>query len=93
VPPHYWSGAHAIINWNAELHRSGGAAGIAQPSVKLHASKFMVVEGDHAWAPMPGTFTYKDHGVLKRETGTLTFALQKIAGKWKILGFAWARLT
>lgn len=93
VPPHYWSGPRAIMTWNSDLHKSPAGGGIADPTMTLHASKFILVDGDRAWAPMPATFTYKDHGKPERETGTLTFALQKIAGQWKILGFAWARLT
>lgn len=93
VPPHYWSGPRAVSIWNADMQKGGGAAGMASPTMRLHPSKFIVVDGDRAWAPMPATFTYTDHGKPKLETGTLTFALQKIAGQWKILGFAWARIT
>jgi ketosteroid isomerase-like protein len=89
VAPHLWSGANAFDSWGADLAKSEAAEGKSGGQVTIGAPTREVVSGDHAYVIAPTTYTFKQKGMMMRETAQMTFALDKQAGGWKIASWTW----
>lgn len=89
--PHAWQGANACAEWYAALLASDKAAGISSEFVMRGRAWHISVTGERAYAVYPTRYTYKLNGKPVAERGTWTFALRKLAGQWRIQGWAWAQ--
>ncbi len=90
VAPYYWGGANAFENWQTDLAKASTARGMSEEDAMLGAPTRVEVSGDHAYAILPATHTFKMKGRVMREVAQLTFTLTKDAGgAWKIVSWAW----
>ncbi|MEJ0028321.1 MAG: nuclear transport factor 2 family protein [Rhizomicrobium sp.] len=87
--PHVWSGADAFAQWGADYGVYAKAEQMTEPFMVLAKPTHVLVEGDRGYAVFPANFTFKRAGKPVREPGIMTFAMQKIDGKWKIAGWSW----
>ncbi|MEI9990968.1 MAG: nuclear transport factor 2 family protein [Rhizomicrobium sp.] len=87
--PHAWSGANAFAQWGADYGVFAKAQQMTEPFVVLAKPTHVLIEGDRGYAVFPANFTFKRAGKPVREPGVMTFAMQKIDGKWKIAGWTW----
>lgn len=91
-PPHYWHGANAFADWGKDFGIDAQKHGDTDPIVKLGKPKHVDVTDDHAYVVVPSSFAYKEHGRKVIEKGsTMTFALVKLDGAWKIAAWSWTR--
>jgi hypothetical protein len=68
------------------------AQGITDGIVTLATPWRVDVTGGRAYAVIPATYAYKQHGKPVTETGAvITIALQKLPAGWRITGWAWSR--
>ena len=91
-PPHEWHGAGACSNWakdyEAEAKKNEITDGIVTISKPLHIDS----TADRAYVVVPSDYTFKQNGKVVKETGSMfTFALQKGATGWRIIGWSWAK--
>jgi len=90
VAPYYWAGADAFDRWQADLARASAARGMSEEEAELGAPMRVEISGDHAYAILPATHTFKMKGQAMREAAQLTFALVRGAGgAWKITSWTW----
>ena len=88
--PHYWNGADVFDAWSNDYGTMAKAQGDTDPWVTLAKPTHIVASGDHGYAVLPATYTFKEHGKKKTEHGLWTFAMEKSGGEWKIAGWSWA---
>jgi hypothetical protein len=90
-PPHEWQGSTACADWARDLAASNEREGISRGVVTLSAPWRVDVSGDRAYVVVPARYAYDQHGKHVAESGSIfTLALQKVAGRWRITGWAWA---
>jgi hypothetical protein len=89
--PHSWQGATACADWVSALGAYALSKGITNENVTLDKPWHVTVTGDRAYAVYATHYTYKVKGKPVTERGVWTFALQKLAGGWRIAGWAWAQ--
>jgi len=91
-PPHVWHGPTACAVWSNAYDENAKQNGITDGIVTLGTPWHVDVTGDRAYVVVPVTYTYKQNGKAVRESGSVyTVALKKIATRWRITGWAWAR--
>ena len=88
--PHVWSGANAFAQWGQDYGAFAQGRGMTEPVMTLDKPVHAEAEGDRGYAVFPATFHFKLKGTPTDEPGMLTFAMQKIGGKWKITGWSWS---
>jgi ketosteroid isomerase-like protein len=89
VAPYYWGGTKAFENWQADLAKASAARGMSEEDAVLDAPTRVEISGDHAYAILPATHTFKIKGRMMREVAQLTFTLAKDPTGWKIVSWAW----
>ena len=90
--PFAWSGAHSMDAYLASAARMYKDTGMSGTHVVHETPAYVYVTGDKAYLTVPLHITAKAAGKPYYESGTLTFALQKTAGGWKIAAQAWTKL-
>lgn len=89
-PPHAWQG-NGCAEWAQAFEADNKAQGITGGICTLGMPSRVAVEGNTAYVVAPATFAYTQHGKPVTESGsTITLALKRIAGSWKIVAWAWA---
>jgi len=89
VAPYYWGGPNAFETWQTDLAKASTARGMREEDAALGAPTRVEVSGDHAYAVLPATHTFKMKGRVMREVAQLTFILAKDTAGWKITSWAW----
>lgn len=89
-PPNEWQGATACEDWWKAMAADSKKSGIADGVVELGKPWRVTVTADRAYAVFPATYTFKRHGAPTISHGVWTFALQRLAGGWRIAGWAWS---
>jgi ketosteroid isomerase-like protein len=90
-PPHEWHGAGACAKWASDYEINAKKEGISDGVVTIGKARHVDVTGDRAYVVVPANYTYKQKGKAKKETNAaFTFALQKGAAGWRIVGWSWA---
>ena len=91
-PPYEWHGAGACMKWMSDYDADAKKNGITDAVVTLGTPRHVDITGDRAYVVVPTGYTYKLKGTPDKETGSsLTIALQKIGGSWRITGWAWTK--
>ena len=91
-PPHVWQGATACSEWWNALDAYNTKNVITDGIVTLDKPWHVTVTGDRAYVVVPAKYTFKEKGKPVVESGSVwTFALQKLAGGWRITGWAWGQ--
>jgi hypothetical protein len=91
-PPHEWHGAGACANWANEFDADAKKNEITDGKVTLGTPRHIDITADRAYVVVPANYTFKQKGKPVKEIGsTLTLALQKGAGGWRITGWAWTK--
>lgn len=88
--PFGWAGPTAFDDWIATLGRTEAERGRSDGQVALGAATRETVDGDAAYVIVPSNYTFMQKGVKMRETGTMTFALTRAGGAWKIQSWSWS---
>jgi len=90
--PHHWNGPGACAKWADDFGAFAKANGVTDGVVTLGKARHVDVTGDRAYIVSPAIFAYKLKGKPVKEGGaTFTFALQKGATGWRIVGWTWAK--
>ncbi len=89
--PHSWQGPTACADWASAYAVYSKHMGITGGVVTLGTAWHLTVNGNHAYAVYPATYTFKQHGKPMKEAGVFTLALQKGSAGWLISGWAWAQ--
>jgi ketosteroid isomerase-like protein len=91
-PPIAWSGEGACAVWANDYAADVEKKGITENVVTLREAKHVFVDGDHAYVVAPVDYFYKVGGKRRgQKNSTLTVALERKDGGWKITGWAWAQ--
>jgi len=91
-PPYLWQGATGCADWSSDFDAYVKKNGMTDPKVTLGLLRHADVAGDRAYVVVPATFTFKKNGKRFNERSSIwTLALQKVAGSWRITGWAWAK--
>jgi hypothetical protein len=91
-PPHEWHGAGACARWMADYDSDAKKNSITDAVVALGTPQHVDVTADRAYVVVPADYSYKTAGKAVKESGSIfTLALQKGAGGWRIIGWAWAK--
>lgn len=65
--------------------------GLADMVITLGPPRHVDIAADRAYVVVRANYTIKNHGRLVRKTNSIvTFALEKSANVWRIVGWAWA---
>lgn len=92
VPPHAWQGPTACADWGRGLFTGNKQAGWSDFVVSLGKPWHVAVDGDSAYVVSPASYSYVQEGKHGGESGSVwTFALRKLAGAWRIAGWAWSK--
>lgn len=65
--------------------------GITDGVVTLGRTKHVDISGDHAYAVVNATYTWKQNGKAPKEAAIWTFSLVKTKDGWRITGWAWSK--
>lgn len=91
-PPYEWHGAGACAKWTDDYDADAKKNGIIDGGVTLGTPRHVDVTADRAYVVVGANYKYKQNGKAVQETGsTLTIALQKTDGVWRMTGWAWAK--
>jgi ketosteroid isomerase-like protein len=91
-PPHEWHGAGACAKWAADYDADEKKNGVTEGVVTLTGTRHLAVTGDRAYVVALVNYAYKLKGKPMKETGsTLTVALQKTAGGWRMTAWTWSK--
>lgn len=91
-PPHEWHGAGACSTWMSDFDADAKKNGITDGMVTLGKPRHVEISTDRAYVVVPANYTYKKRGKPAKEIGsTLTVALQKGEGGWRMTGWAWTK--
>ena len=91
-PPHAWQGPNACADWWKDFEANAKATHLSDPVVKITKVNSVDVTGDRAYVVTTASYDWKENGTPAREVdSTWTFALQRIAAGWRIVGWAWSR--
>ena len=90
---HYWASPNALANWFGDFGRMTKAAGAVNSPITVSPAKYVEIDKNHAWATYPIAFSYSIKGTAHSEAGVLAYALEKVAGTWRIQGIAWGRTS
>jgi ketosteroid isomerase-like protein len=90
-PPHAWQGPTACTDWWNAYVAFSKKHGVAGGMVTLGTPWHVTVSGNRAYAVYPVTFSYKQHGKPMKESGILTFAMQKTPTGWLVAGWAYSQ--
>jgi len=86
-PPHHWSSVDA---WAADYGKDAAAHGASDGRLTMHKVHRLTLEGDAAYAVIPTDYSYKVKGKTIVEHGTITYALTRAAGSWKIAAWSYS---
>lgn len=90
--PYAWSGENACAVWANDYIADASKKGLTDGVVTLRAARHVFVEGERAYVVAPVDYAYKIGGKASGQTGsTLTVALEKLNGHWKITQWAWSQ--
>jgi uncharacterized protein (TIGR02246 family) len=89
VPPYRWIGADEVKRFTTDLARGRKHQGASSVVLTINPNKAMFLGDAHAYVSVPATYAYKQKGRPVTEDGVLVFALDKIAGAWKITSLTW----
>jgi ketosteroid isomerase-like protein len=89
LAPFRWHGPRAGSDWLTAMQKNGERMGISDIQMKLGVPTQVLAQGDRAYEAVPGVVTLKGKGQTLHEAGTLTFALEKVRGDWRIVMLAW----
>jgi len=70
--------------------RNAEASGITDAKSKLGATKFIRIEGDHAYVTIEDFFSYKRKGKAVREDLLWTFVAVGSGADWKLVSWAFS---
>lgn len=91
-PPYSWSGENACAVWANDYVADAAKKNLTDGVVTLHPAKHVFIDGDKAYVVAPTDYMYKVDGKMQGQMGsTLTAALQKIDGAWKITQWSWSQ--
>ena len=91
-PPHEWHGANACAKWMTDYVADAKKNGMTEGKVTMGNPRHADVNGDRAYVVVPTTFSFKLNGKPTKEEGSsLTVALQKGAGGWRITAWTWTK--
>jgi ketosteroid isomerase-like protein len=91
-PPYEWHGAGACAKWTDDYGADAKKSGITDGGVTLGTPRHVDVTADRAYVVVPANYKFKQNGKVVQETAsTLTIALQKTDGAWRMTGWAWAK--
>jgi hypothetical protein len=89
-PPHEWQGSTACADWIRDFNADAKTEGITDAAVTLGKPWRIDANGTSAYVVAPATYSYKMHGKPQLESNsTLTVALQRVGGVWRMTGWAW----
>ena len=89
IAPYRWQGQSAGSDWMAAMWANGQRTGMTEISMHLARPTRVEVEGDRAYAVIPGVLTLKGKGRAIQANGLLTIALQRTGTDWRIGSLAW----
>ncbi len=90
--PYEWHGAGACTRWMGDYDADARRNGITGGVVTLGAPRHVDISGDRAYIVVPADYAYAKKGTpVKEVASTLTIALAKSGGGWKMVGWAWAK--
>ncbi|HTU82026.1 MAG TPA: nuclear transport factor 2 family protein [Candidatus Acidoferrales bacterium] len=90
-PPHAWQGGNGCASWARDFLAYSANNEATDQIVTLGKPSHVDVTADRAYVVVPASYAYKDHGKPVKQIGSIfTVALQRVAGEWRIAGFAWA---
>jgi quercetin dioxygenase-like cupin family protein len=90
-PPHEWHGAGACARWMQSYRVYTKANGLADMIIALGSPSHVDVTAERAYVVVPANYTIEVHGTLVNKTNSIvTFALERSANEWHIIGWAWA---
>ena len=88
-PPHAWSGPNAPHAWAAEYQRHAKATGVTDGRVDYGTPTRVETSGDLAYVVLPTVYRYKERGRPTVEEGSMTGAIHREGGMWKIRAWTW----
>lgn len=89
VAPHNWTGPGAFDAWAKALQADAAKNGDTDEKVTLGKPTRNQIDGDTAYVVVRATFTYTEKGKAMVEPASMTYALRKQAGGWKIAAWSW----
>ncbi len=91
-PPHEWHGTGACLTWMKDYDIDAKKNGFTDGVVTLGKPTHVDVTADRAYVVIPSNYAFKQKGAPMKEVGSaFTFALQKGATGWRIVGWSWAK--
>lgn len=89
--PYEWHGAGAcagLADYDADAKRNGITGGVVTLGMPRHVD----IAGDRAYVVVPADYAYTKKGKpVKEVASTLTIALDRSAGTWRMTGWTWGK--
>lgn len=86
-PPHHWT---SLAGWAADYGKDAVKEGATDGHLTMHKVHRVSIEGDAAYVVAPTDYSYKAKGRTIVERGTITYALTRGAGGWKIQAWSYS---
>ncbi|MGA2760756.1 MAG: hypothetical protein ABSF08_10605 [Candidatus Cybelea sp.] len=88
--PYKWQGSRACADWASAYAVSSKKNGITDGVVTLGTPWHVLIDGEHAYAVYPATFTYKQRGKPKKDNATFALTMTNTRSGWLISEWAWS---
>jgi hypothetical protein len=89
LPPYRFRGPTAATDWGKAYADSTNSKKVTNVSLKLLSPKTVEVSGMHAYAVVPGEWSFNENGKGVVEHGVITVVLDKIDQNWQIAVWIW----
>ena len=90
LAPFRWHGPNAGPDWMLAMWENAQRNYVRAIVMEISPPTRIEIEGDAAYAVVPGLLTYQGDGSALRSQGLLTFSLKTSGGKWLINALAWS---
>ena len=92
IAPHVWHGPTAAQDWYRDMLVEAEHLGASGFVLTLAEPRHVDVTGKSAYVVVPASMTFEAHGKqVAQASATLTTALRKLAGGWRIAAWAIAK--
>ena len=88
--PYKWQGSPGLRRLGQCVRRQLKKNGITDGVVTLGTPWHVLIDGEHAYAVYPATFTYKQRGKPKKDNATFALTMTNTRSGWLISEWAWS---
>ncbi|WP_041782629.1 nuclear transport factor 2 family protein [Mycolicibacterium chubuense] len=92
MAPHVWQGESATEQWWRDVQAESAHLGVGNYRILLDEPRHADVHGESAYLVYPASMSFDKDGTRHTQAGSVfTVALRRVAGRWRLAAWSWAK--